>query len=112
MSGVSPIAAMLFASREAFPEMQSACVEFHQERDQVSSRATLVVDSTLNACQEILIGDLAQSRRNICHHASRIARAEFLRSLRKIGLRPSEVDGSLPYAKTYAWVRLDRTRVG
>ena len=40
-----------------------------------------------------------------------LTRAEFLRNARKIGLRPSEIGRSLPYARTYAWVLKDARRL-
>jgi hypothetical protein len=40
-----------------------------------------------------------------------LTRAEFLRNLRRVGLTPAEVDGALPYPKTYAWVLRDAKRL-
>jgi hypothetical protein len=41
---------------------------------------------------------------NIVDTKGPLTRAEFLKNLRKIGLSRSQVDRSLPYRKTYAWV--------
>jgi hypothetical protein len=47
--------------RESFLEVQSSRIDLHQQRDELSGRASLIVRGPLCLCEEIRIGKLRES---------------------------------------------------